>query len=186
MRIILFFLLIFFNIYYSQSQNDPKSIDNSKLSKFTAKWSPKHVLIDAWIFEKDGTKKFGHLYEVTDSAISLIPQIELRRENRDLMIINYSKINTIALREDNRKSKMFRKFLPLALLTGLVGGTAFFYMIDGKSKVNIFGLGFISGTGIGLIAGAIVGSIKVAIPIKGKYNNFEKHSNELKSIAVQQ
>ena len=171
------------NICYAHCQNEQVDMKVSKLSKFTNKWSPKHILIDTWVFEKGRARKFGHLYGVNDSSIILIPQIEMRKEKRDLMIINYSEINKIALREDNRKSRVFRKSLLYATLAGLIVGGVY-YVIDGRSNIHTFGLGFVSGAGISLFTGIVVGSLKVVIPINRNYQNFDKYKNELRSISA--
>lgn len=184
MRVILFSLLFFLNICYSFGQIDSLNSKASKLSKFTSKWAPKHVLIDVWIFKKDGTKDFGHLYNISDSAITLIPQIELKRMNRDLMSTNYSNINVITIREDNRKSRIFRKSIPISFFSGLTAGCLAYFIRD-NGGVGSFSAGFISVTGIGFIAGTIVGSFKLTIPIKGNYNNFKKYRTNLRSISAE-
>ena len=87
------------------------------------------------------------------------------------MITSYSNINSIKLREDNRKQTTLLKFLPISFITGILGGSIVYYY-GGSDNIHLFGLGFISGTGITLLTSAIVGSFKLTIPIKGNYRKF--------------
>ena len=178
----LFSLILLLNSNYSHGQNNLK---DPSLSKFYLKWSLKNHLIDAWVSKKDGTKDFGHFYAISDSTISLIPQIELKRENRALMITHYSNINSIKLREDNRKQTILLKFLPISIITGIFGGSLAYY-IEGNDNKHLFGMGFLSGTGITLITSAIIGSFKLTIPIKGSYEKLDKNRESLISISATQ
>ena len=131
------------------------------------------------------------LYEVKDSSLLVSKTSRLadyRKGNFEIMTQNYGMINYISYRNSNNV------FLGMVLggLSGLAVGAvvgqreeddpegAWFYMSAQEKAAG----DMISCTLIGIGIGALLGTIKMTIPIHGRHENYMKSKKDLEKISV--
>jgi hypothetical protein len=171
MRLTIILLLISYaNILCSQENTLGKS--ESKLYKFSEKWSKTDKKIDTWVYTKHRLLSNGFLYDVSDSTIST------KYKKDSVIITNYSDITRIVLREDNRKRRFGFRALIIGAPVGILSGIILFNTSD--YQLGAFPVGFIAGAGLSYLVGLTLGSLKVVIPIKSSKVNKER----LKSLSM--
>ncbi len=128
----------------------------------------------------------GVLYEIKDSSILVSSSVVIQDYSTDKFEIVKLHINNIETIKTRRKNNIGRGVL-IGAITGFAVG-CFIGLIDGDDPPNTF-LGMtaeekalfagvplaVGGAGIG----ALIGSIKVKIPINGSINSYNRNKNKL-------
>ncbi|MFD2998754.1 hypothetical protein ACFS7Z_00135 [Pontibacter toksunensis] len=173
-------------LYFLNSVNAQDNIQKNKIYR-------------TWItFNNKPLQTEGVLYEIKDSSILVSSSVAIKDYSTDrveTLKFNINEIETIKIR---RKNSVGRGILTGAItgfaVGGLIGlisgddppcpqGTWFCFRLTAGEKALITGIPFsIGGAGIG----ALVGSVKVNIPINGSIDNYNKNKNELLKYSIKQ
>jgi hypothetical protein len=146
-----------------------------------------------WISVNNDSKIFkGVLYKIKDSSILVSNSIMKKdyiKGKYDISKINYNRIDIV---KANRKNSVGRGILIGAVtgfaiggLTGMLSGDDnpdeiyFSSTAEEKAKEDAIILSILGGS-----IGAIVGNVKVKIPIKGNMEDFNRHKKKLKKYTI--
>lgn len=174
--------------------------------KIDDKWFPsqleKDLIADYWInsnkkmyktwltLKSEPFKSKGILYQSKESSILIAPMVKNRQLISDKYIVDFqiSNIETIKLRRNNKIGKGILVGAITGLVTGgLIGlidgddppGTWFAFSAEEKATIGGVYLA-VCGAGIG----AIIGSIKIKIPINGSSEKYRKNKISLRGYSV--
>lgn len=183
-KITLFALLL--SYFYCLSAQD----DSAKF--LTVKDINRFKIYKTWISVFNDSKINGILYEVKDSSI-LVSNSIMKQDyingNFDLSQINYNRIDIVKIRAKNSvgKGTLIGALTGFAVggMLGILSGDddpeeVYFASTAEQKAVGNAVVMSILGVGIG----AIVGSIKVKIPIKGNMEDFNRSKNKLKKYTI--
>ena len=148
-----------------------------------------------WIFLKDPPWKIkGCLYRVEDASLALLPRAILMQgydSDQEFTMIKATQIDMVKIR---RKGSI-GKGVAIGALSGFAAGVIL-GLIEGddqpsgswdvinytaEAKAIMYGTTFLIP---GAIIGAVVGSIKIKIPIKGNTDTFNKNKQRLKKYSA--
>ena len=135
-------------------------------------------------------KSKGILYQSKESSILISPLVKNRQQISDKSLIEFqiSNIETIKL----RKSKKIGKGILIGAVTGLVAGglvglidgddpSGTWFALSAEDKAVIGGV-YLAVCGAGI--GALIGSIKIKIPINGNSEKYRKNKTDLRRYSV--
>lgn len=191
---------------YCKIEKFSKKYINYKI-KVDDKWFPssqleKDLITDYWInsnkkryrtwmtLNREPFKSKGMLYQSKESSILISPMVKNKQQISDKSLVEFqiSNIETIKL----RKNKRIGKGILTGAITGFVTG-ALIGIVDGddpsgtwfalsaEEKAIIAGVPLaVCGAGIG----ALIGSIKIKIPINGSSEKYRKNKTDLRRYSV--
>jgi len=166
--------------------SSPKMHDNKFIGQILKKKiKQKHKTFITWLTLKNSPNTLkGCLYQVNDSSLSFVLGATIKQGKKTDLETSLIYVNQIEIIEMRNKYSI-RKGVVIGLISGiatgiLIGlqkGDYFERIIRGGAYGILFGI-------IGVSAGALVGSIKVTIPIRGHQTDYEYHRKKLKRYSV--
>ena len=163
------------------------SIIGNAQNKYSQEKLEKIKINRTWITYNDGLNMYkGALYEVKDTSIVLSTSLrfqDYKSNELELMNIQLSNIGIIKIRaKDN---------LTGGIIIGAIAGGLIGYLIGSNSEDDFLFtreqqatmIAFVS-AGYGAAAGAILGSIKIKIPIHGNIDKYNGNKARLKKYSI--
>jgi hypothetical protein len=179
-------------IYYVIKIDDKRFPNQLKKDLIADYWiNSNKKMYKTWLtLKSEPFKSKGILYQSKESSILIVPMVKNRQLISDKYIVDFqiSNIETIKLRRHNK----IGKGILVGAITGLVAG-GLIGLIDGddppgtwfalraEEKAIIAGVPLaVCGAGIG----AIIGSVKIKIPINGSSEKYRKNKSSLRRYSV--
>ena len=178
-------------IYYSIKKDDKWFLSQMEKELIDDYWiNSNKKMYKTWLtLNSEPFKSKGILYQSKESSILIVPLVKNRQQISDKTLIEFQirNVETIKLR---RKNKIGRDIL-VGAVTGLVtGGLMGFasgddppgwFSFSAEQKAAMLGVPLsVFGAGIG----AIIGSVKIKIPINGSPEKYRKNKNNLRNYSV--
>jgi hypothetical protein len=137
-----------------------------------------------WIKTYDSShKKKGALFSVGDSTLMVSTRLEKEDYQRgiyDVATLHVKNIDRIRIRKKNNVGK----WIGIGAATGLAGGILFSFWWKARNHGDLLRDATavaipIMTTAGGICIGAIIGSVKISIPIHGKQNIFDQNREKM-------
>ena len=163
------------------------SFIGSAQSKYSLENLEKIKINRTWVTNNDGLNMYkGALYEVKDTSIVLSTSLrfqDYKSNELELMNIQLSNIGIIKIREEDK--------LTGGIILGAIAGGLIGYIIGSNSEDSFIftkeqeaTFSTIVFASYGAAAGAILGSIKIKIPIHGNIDNYNRNKARLEKYSI--
>ena len=147
----------------------------------------KKKLYKTWLkLNKERVEQKGVLYEIQDSSVLLSDA----KHNADYLDGKYkvSKVDVSSIENIRiRRVRRVENASLIGFLTGFVAGGLTAAIIAASTSTNAAGAIVMLGAwtaGLGAAVGAVIGSVKISIPINGSQAMFDKNRKKLRTYAI--